>query len=242
MCGHRLPPGGIFPLHGLVQSPASSGYEEKSAGISRSSAWFKTGSSLASRLLGDHGWVAQEPCGGLRPSPLSSHLSTHREQFLPPNPTHQPRTSRTDMQYSGGLGYQPSGSLLGPRLNEKRPPRVTGRTLACHELGLYSVGGGQRKGGGVTLGPCPRVWVFFFSGRKRGRRKHAIPSFPAGTVPCRGAALPSWSPHHVRAGIEPRSPLHRPSDPENGLSARWCVKERTGKLFPKRFFFSCLFF
>lgn len=168
MCGHRLPPGGIFPLHGLVQSPASSGYEEKSAGISRSSAWFKTGSSLASRLLGDHGWVAQEPCGGLRPSPLSSHLSTHREQFLPPNPTHQPRTSRTDMQYSGGLGYQPSGSLLGPRLNEKRPPRVTGRTLACHELGLYSVGGGQRKGGGVTLGPCPRVWVFFFLGGSGG--------------------------------------------------------------------------
>ena len=72
------------------------------------------------------------------------------------------------MEYSRGLGYQPSGSLLGPRLNEKRPPRVAGRTLARHELGLYSAGGGQREGGGVTLGPCPRVWVFFFLGGSGG--------------------------------------------------------------------------
>ena len=62
-------------------------------------------------------------------------------------------------------------------------------------------------GGGVTLGPCSWVWGLL-SGGKWGWRKYANPIPPSWDCPLPWAAPPSWSPHHMEAGIEPWSSLN----------------------------------
>lgn len=48
---------------------------------------------------------------------------------------------------------------------------------------------------------------------------------------------PTPSPQHTGAGTAPSSSLRRPSNPQDGLGARRCIRELTGKLFTERLSF-----